>query len=475
MPFRHHLASPGASSPASPGAPQAPELLLPAGSPEKLTYAIAYGADAVFLGLPMASLRTPSKGEQFTPQNLGEHIHRTQAAGVKAYVTANIFANNRDLDRLALHFEQLETMRPDAIILSDPGVFRVARKYAPSVPVHLSTQANTLNREACAFWQDLGVERVILAREVPVREMAEIHAALPDLQLECFVHGSLCVAYSGRCVISDYLTDNTKNSNKGMCGNSCRWEFGAAPSADASQTACAHHASEPDGLLRLDRVEATRPDTVYTFEEDDKGTYMLNSKDLCLVSHLRALMDAGMVSFKVEGRTKSVYYVAAVGRTYRDAIDWHSSHPGETPSDVQRAQWQHELAMAGNRGFTEGFLNGRPDETAYQYHSKDSQQTAQFLAVLQQPADGSRPYLQAKNPFSVNEPLEVLTPQGILPLKLTEFASENGLRVETAQTNHRVYSEVIDTLPAFSILRRTVQPMGVTPSGFESRDVAHAG
>src|SRR5262249_16735823 len=144
---------------------------------------------------------------------------------VKAYVTTNIFAGNRDLDRLIPHFEQLNDLRPDAVILSDPGVFRLARKHAPNVPVHISTQANTLNVSACAFWQDLGAERVILAREVPLREMAEIHEALPDLELECFVHGSLCVAYSGRCMISDYLTDNTMNSNKGMCGNSCRWEF----------------------------------------------------------------------------------------------------------------------------------------------------------------------------------------------------------------------------------------------------------
>ena len=399
-----------------------PELLLPAGDPVKLKYAVAYGADAVYLGLPMASLRTPSRGAQFTPANLQEHVHYAQSRGVKAYVTINIFPSNRDLARIQPHLELLEAIRPDAIIFSDPGVYRMAKRHAPSVPLHLSTQANTLNLEACGFWQDLGVERVILAREVPLREIAEIHEALPTLELECFVHGSLCVAYSGRCVISDYLTDNTKNSNKGMCGNSCRWEF-----------------EEANELKSISMREVSRPHEEYTFEEDQHGSYMLNSKDLCLVHQLHKLQEAGVVSFKVEGRTKSIYYVATAGRIYREAIDFIQNHP-EGPSEVQATRWVRELSMAGNRGFTEGFFNGRPDNKSINYETSKTQQSSIFLATVSEEASWGEGQItvQARNPFQVGDEVEWVTPNGLETLTLT---SENlkdhlGLPVTAVQTNH---------------------------------------
>ncbi|MEB3286735.1 MAG: U32 family peptidase [Vampirovibrionales bacterium] len=400
-----------------------PELLLPAGSPEKLRYAIAYGADAVYLGLPMASLRTPSKGEQFTPKNLEEYIQYTQGRQVKAYVTLNIFAANHDIKRLVPHLEQLESLKPDALIISDPGIFRLARRHAPSIPLHISTQANTLNVEACAFWQDLGAERVILAREVPLREIAEIHEKLPDLELETFIHGSLCVAYSGRCVISDYLTDNTKNSNKGMCGNSCRWEFEEANKTD---------------LPNLQMREKTRPDEVYTFEEDAHGTYMLNSKDLCLVEHLRKLQDAGVVSFKVEGRSKSVFYVATAGRVYREAIDYFQTH--QTASPEQIARWTFDLSQAGNRGFTEGFFNGRPNDTAYNYNSAKTQQGSLFSAIVHPDARtehyGGGVKIIAKNPVQVGDTLDWITPGGVISFELKTLEDEHGLPVNALQTNH---------------------------------------
>jgi U32 family peptidase len=421
-----------------------PELLMPAGSPDKLRYAVAYGADAVYLGLPVASLRTPSRGAQFTPKNLAEHIHWTQQQGVKAYVTANIFANNRDLPRLAAHFEQLQAIKPDALIISDPGIFRLARKHAPSIPVHLSTQANTLNKEACAFWQDNGVSRVILAREVPVHEMADIHEYLPDLELECFIHGSICVAYSGRCVISDYLTDNTKNSNKGMCGNSCRWEFKPV---------------EDDALNQLTMTEATRPDTPYTFEEDDRGTYMLNSKDMCLVGALDKLVQAGIVSLKVEGRTKSLYYAAAVTHVYRQAIDWwhNQQWQGELPV-AQKARWVQELAMAGNRGFTEGFLHGRPDDSAYNYLNSQSHQTAQFLGTTQWDAERQQLCLTARNPINAKAPmLQWLTPTGVATADLMALTDAHGLPVHTLQTNQQGWLP----LAAVPALTQTTADMGL--------------
>jgi len=390
-----------------------PELLLPAGSPEKLRYALAYGADAVYFGLPMASLRTPGRGEQFTPQNLGEAIEYCRARGVKSYVTVNIFAANHDLKRVIPHLEQLEELKPDAMIMGDPGIFRLARKHAPSVPVHLSTQANTLNVEACAFWQDLGVERVILAREVPMREIAEIHEALPDLELEAFVHGSLCVAYSGRCVISDYLTDNTKNSNKGMCGNSCRWEF---------------EENKPDTLKSMQMKETSRPDEVYTFEEDEKGSYMLNSRDLCLVSHLKDLQNAGVVSFKIEGRTKSIFYLATVGRVYREAIDTPN------PTSEQLENWTRALMQAGNRGFTTGFLNGRPDNSAIHYESSDSVQESDFVANLDA-ALGQGMRIQARNPLKVGDRLTWNAPGVCVESDLTNLLDSNHLPLQALQTN----------------------------------------
>jgi putative protease len=434
-----------------------PELLLPAGSPEKLKYAVAYGADAVYLGLPMASLRTPGRGEQFTPQNLGSYVRYAQERGVKAYVTINIFPSNHDLKRIIPHLELLESIRPDAIIFTDPGVFRLASKYAPSVPLHLSTQANTLNVEACAFWQDLGVERVILAREVPYREIVEIHNQLPDLQLECFIHGSLCVAYSGRCVISDYLTDNTKNSNKGMCGNSCRWEFespkpheGLGEAPTSSSCGCEPPPAELEiGLKSLQMVEATRPDNIYTFEEDDKGSYMLNSKDLCLVRHLRELQDAGIVSFKVEGRTKSVYYVATAGRIYREAIDYFQQH--KTAPQELTTRWVAELSQAGNRGFTEGFFEGRPNKDAYNYEDSRSHQTAMFLGTALPDENGvclsdSGLRVKARNPFGIGDQLDWITPNGSVSFPLKALYDQQGFPVREAQTNHVVTIPVPEAL-----------------------------
>lgn len=445
-----------------------PELLLPAGDPEKLKYAVAYGADAIYLGLPMASLRTPSRGQQFTPENLGEHIRYAQERNVKAYVTINIFPSNRDLDRIAPHLELLQQLRPDAIIFSDPGVFRMARRHAPDVALHLSTQANTLNVEACAFWQDLGVERVILAREVPLREIREIHERLPSLELECFVHGSLCVAYSGRCVISDYLTDNTKNSNKGMCGNSCRWEFEEAnkDGSKGSKSSCAEHSHEPElqesaELKSIQMQEVSRPHDVYTFEEDDKGSYMLNSKDLCLVQHLHQLQDAGIVSFKVEGRTKSVYYAATAGRVYREAIDYYQENPQGAPEELY-THWIHELAQAGNRGFTEGFYHGRPNKSAYNYESSQSQQGSLFVATVDSAAPSrdslERVQIRARNPFGVGDELEWMIPGEVYPYPVESLWDAQGFPCQQVQTNQvalvNLPSDISPDVLPWSILRR---------------------
>lgn len=425
-----------------------PELLLPAGDPTKLMYAIAYGADAVYLGLAMASLRTPSKGEQFTPQNFQAAIDQCHAHGVKAYVTLNIFAANHDLKRLQAHLEQLEAWRPDALIISDPGVIRLAKQVAPSIPIHVSTQANVLNVSACAFWQEYGAERVILAREVPVRDMAQIHEALPDLELECFIHGSLCVAYSGRCVISDYLTDNTKNSNKGMCGNSCRWEF---------------ETNSP--LPQLEVSEKSRPNTVYTFEEDQHGSYMLNSKDLCLVRYLPELIDAGICSFKVEGRTKSLHYVATVGRTYRQALDYYGTHGTQTPAPLELVdRWESELKQSASRGFTEGFLHGKPGSQAYTYETSKSSSDWEYVALAQGPLNESGLLqLEGRNHFTLEDTLEWMTPEGTTTFKPERIVDARGFEIKEIHPNHPFWvvppsTFSPNTLP-WSFIRR-YQPQG---------------
>ena len=417
-----------------------PELLMPAGDPEKMRYAIAYGADAVYLGLSFASLRTVSSKEPFTAENLAEHIAYCKAHGVKAYVTLNIFASNRDIQRLVPHLELLERIKPDALILSDPGIFRLAQKHSPSIPIHVSTQANTLNVSACAFWQDLGAERVILAREVPLREIAEIHEALPSLELECFMHGSLCVAYSGRCVISDYLTDNTKNSNKGMCGNSCRWEFDV---------------KEPQAL---EVQEKTRPDAQYYLEEDEKGSYLFNSKDLCLVRFLPEILNAGIVSIKAEGRTKGVHYVATVARVYREALD-HIATRHEPASNPQITAWEDELRDTANRGFTTGFLHGKPSSEAYHYQSSQSDSNATFVANLTGniSANGGLELI-ARNRFECSDGLIVMTPTGVYPVHVARIEDAKGVSLTALNPNQSGLVYLVNTEhPLLSLPQDTLQ------------------
>ena len=257
-----------------------PELLMPAGNIEKLEYAVKYGADAVYLGVVDFSLRAMRKGELITMENLKYAIEKAHIMGAKAYLTLNIFAFNNDITALESVMDRIKDSNPDAIILSDMGVFRVVRKYMPDVAIHVSTQTNTLNYEAVKFWQDLGATRSILARELPVKDVAEIKKHVPNMELEVFVHGSQCVSFSGRCLLSDYMTDGERKANHGNCAQPCRWSY------------------------KL--VEETRPGQYYEIEQNERGTHILSPKDLCLVEYLPELIDAGVDSLKVEGRTKSL-------------------------------------------------------------------------------------------------------------------------------------------------------------------------
>ena len=300
---------------------------MPAGNIEKLKYAIKYGADAVYLGVVDFSLRAMRKGELITLENLKYAIDTARELGAKAYLTLNIFGFNNDIKALESCMDRIVDSNPDALIISDPGIMRLAKKYMPDTDIHVSTQANILNYEAVRFWQDMGATRAILARELPIKDVAEIKSKVPDMELECFIHGAQCVSFSGRCLLSDYMTDGERKANSGNCSQPCRWSY------------------------KL--VEETRPGQYQEIVQDDKGTHILSTKDLCLVKHLKEMIEAGIDSFKVEGRTKSLYYVSAVAKAYREAIDTVMKTP-----DADMTPYYEELLKVGNRGYTTGFYLG---------------------------------------------------------------------------------------------------------------------
>lgn len=381
-----------------------PELLLPAGNLEKLKYAVKYGADAVYLGVVDFSLRSMRKGELITFDNLKKAIDLAHSLNAKAYMTLNIFAFNNDIENLENSIEIIKDANPDAIILSDFGVFRTVRKYIPNMPIHVSTQANTLNYEAVKFWQDNGVKRVILARELPINDVARIREKVPDIELEVFVHGSQCVSFSGRCLLSDYMTDNERKANHGNCAQPCRWSY------------------------KL--VEETRPGEYFEINQSEKGSHILSPKDLCLVEHLPKLIEAGVNSFKIEGRTKSLYYVSAVAKAYRNAIDeiFENSH-------VDLSKYLLELKKVGNRGYTQGFYLGNNDESTYSYDVSKGLAGADFLCEFWDVTHDGFHKVKIKNKITLNDEVEIITPDEQFLTKVIEIKDKDGLNTDIANTN----------------------------------------
>ncbi|HOX60666.1 MAG TPA: U32 family peptidase C-terminal domain-containing protein [Candidatus Magasanikbacteria bacterium] len=310
------------------------ELLAPAGSPEKLKYAFAYGADAVYMGVPDFSLRV--RINKFGMDNIKEAISAAHAEGKKIYVTVNIYAHSGHLKKLPSYLKNLNKWRPDALIISDPGVLLMAQKYAPKVPIHLSTQANATNWQAVKFWQKQGVQRVILGREVSLMEIKEIHEKVPKMELEYFVHGAMCMSYSGRCMLSAWLTG--RSANLGDCAQPCRWKYKV-------------------NNISAEVEEENRPGMKIPIEEDEHGSYIFNSKDLCLIEYLRELIDAGVTSLKIEGRAKSVAYLAMVVKAYSSALMLVKKR-GVKMSEFKKIK-KNYLDKIMNRGYTTGFLFGR--------------------------------------------------------------------------------------------------------------------
>lgn len=384
------------------------ELLMPAGNLEKLEYAIRYGANAVYLGVVDFSLRAMRKGELITLENLKDAVNLAHSLGAKAYVTLNIFAFNNDIKQLESCIDRFQDANPDAIILSDFGVFNLVRKHMPNTPIHISTQTNTLNYESVKFWRDLGASRVILARELPIKDIAEIRKNVPDVELESFIHGAQCVSFSGRCLLSDYFTNGERKANHGNCSQPCRWSY------------------------KL--VEETRPGQYYEIHQDEKGSHILSPKDLCLVEHLSELIDAGVDSLKVEGRTKSLYYVSSVAKTYRQAIDECLKNPS---ADLHK--YFIELKKVGNRGYTTGFALGENKPDSYSYDISKGLAGADFLFEFKGVEKDGTYLVKVKNKVLLNDEVEIITPAEQFITKVVEIKTEEGENLDLGNTNADIY------------------------------------
>ncbi len=389
------------------------ELLMPAGNIEKLEYAVRYGADAVYLGVVDFSLRAMRKGSIITLENLKEAVDLAHKLGAKAYLTLNIFAFNKDIKHLEECLEIIKDSNPDAILVSDFGILRLLRKYMPNTDIHISTQTNILNYECVKFWQDMGASRVVLARELSIAEIAEIKQKVPDMEIECFVHGAQCVSFSGRCLLSDYFTKGERISNQGNCCQPCRWSY------------------------KL--VEETRPGEYYEINEDSHGTHILSPNDLCLVNHLKEMINAGVDSFKVEGRTKSLYYVSAVAKTYRRAIDEIYENP-----QVDTSKYFDELKKVGNRGYTTGFAIGK-GAGGYSYDLSKGLAGADFLFEFHDKdnINGEELYfVKIKNKINPGDEVEIISPDDQFTTKILNIYDKNGIELAVGNTNAEVYLQL---------------------------------
>ncbi len=388
------------------------ELLAPVGSLEMLETAFRFGADAIYAGQPRYSLRV--RNNDFGKiENLAAGIARAHALGKQFYLVSNVLPHNAKVRTYLADMAPVVALQPDALIMADPGLIMMVRERWPEMPIHLSVQANTVNYAAIRFWKQIGISRVILSRELSLDEVAEIRQECPDMELEVFVHGALCIAYSGRCLLSGYF--NHRDPNQGTCTNSCRWDYKLKPAGE--------NATGDVYLLE----EAMRPGQLMPIEEDEHGTYILNSKDLRAIEHVRQLVAMGVDSLKIEGRTKSAYYVARTCQSYRQAID--DAIAGR-PLDPRLLSALEGLA---NRGYTAGFYERHPDQDYQNYlrgHS-ESERSLYVGDVLGYEADGMA-RIAVKNRFGVGDQLEVIHPGGNLEIRLETLLNREGVPVEVA-------------------------------------------
>ena len=401
-----------------------PELLIPAGNLEKMQTAVLYGADAVYVGVTGLSLRSSSAEMSLTDLAIG--VGEAHANGVKVYAAVNTFARNADLQKAKQIIPELAAINTDALIVSDPGMIRLIRSLTPHLPIHLSTQANTTNIEAVKFWQDQGVRRIVLARELNLNEVGEIAAAVPEVELELFVHGAMCMAYSGRCYLSAYR--NQRSANEGDCTQSCRWEY----------------------LL----YESTRPTDPMVLEEDNRYTYLLSSKDLCLIDHLPEVLAAGVGSLKIEGRMKSTHYVAVVARTYRWAIGALMQHPENYSCNPQ---WMEELKKISYRGYTTGFAFAEEKKKETSLEIKYIQTHELAGTVLQYDRAQKLILVGVRNHLTAGDEVELLLPDDTIKIDTRLMVDANGKPRQEANNDNQVYLPFNQEAPVGAVLRQKVK------------------
>ena len=357
------------------------ELLIPAGSLDVLKTAVIYGADAVYLGGEAFGLR--AKAKNFTNEEIREGIAFAHERGVKVYITDNIFAHNDDLPGVEEYFKELGEIGPDALIISDPGVFMTAKRILPEMEIHISTQANNTNYGTYQFWYGLGAKRVVSARELSLKEIREIRDHIPeDMEIESFIHGAMCISYSGRCLLSNYFTG--RDANQGACTHPCRWKYSV--------------------------VEETRPGEYMPVYENDRGTFIFNSKDLCMIEHVPEMIEAGIDSFKIEGRMKTALYVATVARTYRKAIDDYLESPEKYRENLE--WYREEIGKCTYREFTTGFYFGKPGSDTQIYDSSTYVKNYTYLGTVEETDGRGLGRIEQKNKFSVGETIEIMKPDG---------------------------------------------------------------
>ena len=401
-----------------------PELLVPASSLEVLKVAVTFGADAVYIGGEAFGLR--AKAKNFSMEEIKEGIAFAHEHGVRVYVTANILAHNGDLEGVRAYFEELKEIGPDALIISDPGVYQIAKEVCPEIERHISTQANNTNYGTYQFWYGLGAKRVVSARELSLEELKEIRRRIPeDMEIETFVHGAMCISYSGRCLLSNFFTG--RDANQGACTHPCRWKYSV--------------------------MEESRPGEYFPVYENERGTYIFNSKDLCMIEHIPELMDAGIDSFKIEGRMKTALYVATVSRTYRKAIDDYQKDP-----ELYRKNMPWYLDQISNctyRQFTTGFFFGKPDETTQIYDSNTYNKEYTYLGICGAIRDGLC-RIEQRNKFSVGETIEIMKPDGRnVEVLVKKILNEDGEEQESAPHSKQVlWVELSETPEEYDILRR---------------------
>jgi putative protease len=401
-----------------------PELLIPASSLEVLKTAVLFGADAVYIGGEAFGLR--AKAKNFSGEEMKQGIAFAHAHGVRVHVTANILAHNSDLDGAEAYFHELKEMKPDALIIADPGMFMLARKICPEIEIHVSTQANNTNYMTYLFWHDLGAKRVVSARELSLDEIKEIRRRIPeDMEIESFIHGAMCISYSGRCLLSNYFTG--RDANQGACTHPCRWKYAV--------------------------MEESRPGEYLPVYENERGTYIFNSKDLCMIEHIPEMIDAGIDSFKIEGRMKTALYVAAVARTYRKAIDDYFMSEEKYRANMD--WYKSEISKCTYRQFTTGFYFGKPDENTQIYDSNTYVNEYVYLGMIESVSGDGKVKIEQKNKFSVGDHIEIMKPGGEnIEVQVLSLTTDEGEKVDSApHPRQKLWVELSKPAAQYDLLR----------------------